>query len=284
MTPTSTPTQVVCKGATSRTDWFCVDSPYDAIAAMNSAADPALTTLSTGAAIHVDPESPAANSTAMIAEAVRAAKAAEAVVFVIGGDWDTEHEAMDRQSIALPGNQAALIAAVAAAVGPAIPLVAVMIHGGSMDIGSVLNHTHAVLDSFYPGMYGATAIAETLFGVSTPGGKLPYTYYKSSYTSRISMDEFGCAVPPGRGYRYMAPSDPDILLPFAHGQSYTRFSMALPPSAPRKLLLRAAGTALLNISVVVSNIGKVFTGTETVFAFFRPLNRTNPGSGKLLPS
>ena len=47
------------------------------------------------------------------------------------------------------------------------------------------------------GQFGARAIAETLFGRNNPGGKLPYTFYKSSYSSKISMDEFGCAKAPG---------------------------------------------------------------------------------------
>ena len=47
------------------------------------------------------------------------------------------------------------------------------------------------------GQFGARAIAETLFGHNNPGGKLPYTFYKSSYSSKISMDEFGCAKAPG---------------------------------------------------------------------------------------
>ena len=47
------------------------------------------------------------------------------------------------------------------------------------------------------GQFGARAIAETLFGHNNPGGKLPYTFYKSSFISKISMDEFGCAKPPG---------------------------------------------------------------------------------------
>ena len=53
---------------------------------------------------------------------------------------------------------------------------------------------HTVVDS---GQFGARAIAETLFGRNNPGGKLPYTFYKSSFISKISMDEFGCAKPPG---------------------------------------------------------------------------------------
>ena len=86
--------------------------------------------MSQGASISND----AKPNASAVAEAVRAAKAAEAVVFVIGGDWSTEHEGMDRSGIELPGSQEAMIAAVADAVGDDVPLVAVMVHGGSMDI------------------------------------------------------------------------------------------------------------------------------------------------------
>ena len=50
-----------------------------------------------------------------------------------------------------------MVAAIAAAVGPEVPLVAVMVHGGSMDISGVIENCHAVLDAFYPGMYGGQA-------------------------------------------------------------------------------------------------------------------------------
>ena len=85
-----------------------------------------------------------------MAAAVAAAKAAEAVVFVIGGDWKIEHEGMDRTNISLPGDQAALVTRVRAAVAPTVPVVTVLVHGGSMDITEVLRDSDAVLDSFYP--------------------------------------------------------------------------------------------------------------------------------------
>jgi beta-glucosidase len=66
-----------------------------------------------------------------------------------------------------------------------VPVVAVMVHGGSMDIGAVLQHTHAVVDASYPGVHGAQAIAEVLFGDYNPGGKTPYTWYKQNYTNAV---------------------------------------------------------------------------------------------------
>ena len=111
-------------------------------------------------------------------------------MFVIGGDWEIEHEGMDRKNISLPGDQAMLVQQVRQAVGASVPVVAVMVHGtccsksihliswgyllesiwvlnmhgmyglgGSMDISDVLVDADAVLDAYYPGQFGATAIA-----------------------------------------------------------------------------------------------------------------------------
>jgi beta-D-xylosidase 4 len=133
--------QVVCKTAKNRTDWNCIDSPYDAISKLNDVAGGS-TSVSVGASLH----GPSAPSD--MADAVAAAKAADAVVFVIGGDWWIEHEAMDRSNITLPGDQAALVQKVREVVGASKPIVAVMVHGGSMDISGVLDHADAVVDAF----------------------------------------------------------------------------------------------------------------------------------------
>ena len=110
-----------------------------------------------------------------MAAAVAAAKSAEAVVFVIGGDWKIEHEGMDRSNISLPGDQAALVTRVRAAVAPTVPVVTVLVHGGSMDISEVLRDSDAVLDSFYP--CGSHL---------TPHDSLPGRY---SAASRCSSDD-----------------------------------------------------------------------------------------------
>eukprot|EP00041_Stephanoeca_diplocostata_P019650 m.426963 g.426963 ORF g.426963 m.426963 type:complete len:238 (-) comp21361_c0_seq3:402-1115(-) len=190
---------------------------------------------------------------------------------------------MDRSSIELPGAQDTLVDAIAAAVGPSTPVVSVLIHGASMDIGNVLNKSDAVLDAFYPGMFGAQALAETLFGENTPGGKLPYTYYRKTYVDRIPMTEFSMATAPGRGYRYINPTDQDILLPFGHGLSYTEFNVSCTSTPGLVLDNRGAdGNASVDVAFSVQNVGEV-QGGETVLAYWRPLNRTNPGGAQLLP-
>ena len=81
--------------------------------------------MSAGASLH------GATQASDMAAAVAAAKSADAVVFVIGGDWEIEHEGMDRNNISLPGDQATLVRRVRQTVGPSVPVVAVMIHGVS---------------------------------------------------------------------------------------------------------------------------------------------------------
>ena len=158
-----------------------------------------------------------------------------------------------------------------------------MVHGGSMDISGVLGECDAVLDAFYPGQFGARALAETLFGLSTPGGKVPYTYYASTFASEIGMDEFACAKAPGRGYRYMDPGSPHIVLPAFHGLSYTQFEVGLSSAARATLDNTEGRNATTTFAVTVRNSGADYSGTETVLAFFRPHNRTNPGGAGLLP-
>ena len=138
---------VVCKCATSATDWCCIQSPSEAINLTNTGGS---TTVLPGCSV-----SGASSDQANTAAAVAAAQAADAVVFVLGGDWAVEHEGMDRSDITLPGNQAVMVSAVAAVVHKDTPLVVVMINGGSMDISSILKTTHATVGAFYPGMHGA---------------------------------------------------------------------------------------------------------------------------------
>jgi len=270
--------QVVCVGAQNRSDFRCLSNPFDAIQAAAGKAS----TVSTAQGCRIT--GPSSNKTGQ-GQAVALAAASDAVILVIGGDWSLEHEGIDRKSIELPGGQNALVKAVRAALKPGVPLVAVMVHGGSMDISTVLSETDAVLDAFYPGQFGAKAIAETLFGLSTPGGKLPYTYYKAAYTDTIKMSDFSCATGVGRGYRYMKPDDKNILLPFGHGKSYTTFDVALrwPKPGAAATLDTSDASAAVNFTFTVKNSGAKYAGSETVMAFYKPHNRTNSGGAELLP-
>jgi len=267
--------EVVCKNATSATDWWCIQSPFDAIQEANG--NPDLTSVNDQPPISGTP------SKADVENATRVAQAADAVVFVIGGDWGVEHEGMDRASIDLPGSQTDVVSTITASLKAGVPVVTVLVHGGSMDISRIVNVSHAVLDAFYPGMHGGAAIAATLFGDASPGGKLPYTYYRAEYAARCEMDDFAFAKPEcPRGYRYLDPADKDIIFPFGYGLSYTTFTTALAANSSGPLTLpNDDPSSSITLALTVTNTGKV-RGAETVLVYFTPHNKTNPGGVHLV--
>jgi beta-D-xylosidase 4 len=110
----------------------------------------------------------------LIASAVETAATADAVVLVMGLSQAQESEALDRTSLRLPGNQERLIDQAAnAAAGR--PVVLVVMSGGPVDIAFAKSdkRIHSILWIGYPGQSGGQAMAEILFGVHNPGGKLP---------------------------------------------------------------------------------------------------------------
>jgi beta-glucosidase len=166
---------------------------------------------------------PAAPADTPFAEAVKLAKQADAVVLVLGLSSQLEGEEMrvrepgflggDRTSIGLPPRQQALLEAVAAT---GKPVVLVLLNGSALAVNWANQHVAAILEAWYPGEEGGTAIADVLFGDYNPAGRLPVTFYKS-------VDD----LPPftdyrmrGRTYRYFKG---EPLYPFGFGLSYTKF-------------------------------------------------------------
>jgi hypothetical protein len=92
-----------------------------------------------------------------------------------------EGEGRDRATIELNAGQAELVAALRAAVGPGVPLVGVLVHGGAVALGEATRGSlDALLDAWQPGMGGGAAIADALLGAYNPGGRSPVTWYKST--------------------------------------------------------------------------------------------------------
>ena len=113
-----------------------------------------------------------------IAAAVAAVQSSEAVVLCMGLDGSLEGEGMDRMDIRLPPGQRALISGVVEASGPR-PVVLVLFNGGTVALDdAVLGAPVAIVEAFYPGASGGTAVAESIYGLSNRWGKLPMTYYK----------------------------------------------------------------------------------------------------------
>ena len=110
---------------------------------------------------------------ALVAEAVAAAKDADVVLFFCGTNKNIETEGSDRQNILLPAGQEE----VAAALAEANPnLVSVIISGGPCDLRQLEKVSPAIVEGWWNGIEGGTALAEVLFGDIAPSGKLPFTF------------------------------------------------------------------------------------------------------------
>ena len=200
-----------------------------------------------------------------IPAAVAAAKEADVVILYVGGkagwygDDCTEKEGGDTANIELPFQQVELIQAVTV-VGK--PTVAVVSMGRPQGLGPVIDRLPAVLTGYYGGPYQGTAIADAIFGVTNPGGKLPVTIPRHSGQIPIHHGQRW-----GSGYRrskadihkgYLdTPSTP--LFPFGHGLSYTNFDYG-----PLTLESHAVDVnAEIRASLTITNSGKR-RGTEIV--------------------
>ena len=155
---------------------------------------------------------------------VEAAKNADVVVAVLGITSELEGEEMqvsvpgfkggDRTSIDLPKPEEELLEAVAAT---GTPMVLVLTNGSALAVNWANEHANAILDAFYPGEEGGTAVAETLSGKNDPAGRLPVTFYKSV----DQLPPFEDYAMKGRTYRYFTGTP---LYPFGYGLSYTHFA------------------------------------------------------------
>jgi beta-glucosidase len=161
--------------------------------------------------------------------AVAAAKAADLIIIYIGGkggwygDDLTEKEGGDTANIDLPPQQVDLVNAISALGKPAVAVVSL---GRPQGLAAVIDKLPAVLTAYYGGPHQGAAIADAIFGVTNPGGKLPITLPRHVGQVPIHHGQRW-----GSGYQrtkadihkgYLdLPSTP--LFPFGHGLSYTKF-------------------------------------------------------------
>ncbi|MDQ7822193.1 MAG: glycoside hydrolase family 3 N-terminal domain-containing protein [Candidatus Eremiobacteraeota bacterium] len=199
-----------------------------------------------------------------IEAAVKAAKAADVVVAVLGERGDMCGEAASRSSIDLPGRQQELLEALHATEKP---VVLVLLNGRPLTIQWAADHIPSIVEAWFPGTMGARAIADVIFGDYNPGGKLPVTfprnvgqipiYYSAKNTGRpaSASDKFTS--------KYLdVPVTP--LYPFGHGLSYTTFEYS-------GLELSSASIKRgedLQVSVTVKNTG-AREGDEVVQLYIR---------------
>lgn len=148
----------------------------------------------------------------------------------------------DRTSLDLPKPEQQLLEAVAAT---GKPLVVVLTNGSALGVNWAKDHANAIVDAWYPGEEGGSAVADTLSGKNNPAGRLPVTFY----TSVSQLPPFEDYAMKGRTYRYFEGTP---LYPFGYGLSYTTFSysgLSVPVSAV------TAGEPV-TAEVTVTNTGK----------------------------
>jgi beta-glucosidase len=157
-------------------------------------------------------------------QAVQAARQADVVVAFVGLSSEVEGEEMpvhvpgfsggDRTDIALPATQRALLESLAAT---GKPIIVVLLNGSALAVDWAQQHAAAILEAWYPGQAGGTAIADVLTGTANPAGRLPVTFYQS-VDQLPPFDDYKME---GRTYRYFRQKP---LYGFGYGLSYSKFA------------------------------------------------------------
>ena len=208
--------------------------------------------------------SPTSTDTAGIAEAVRVARAADAVVLVIGETADMSAEAESRSTLDLPGAQQQLADALHAT---GKPIVVVLMNGRPLSIERLQETMPAILETWFLGVEAGNGIADALFGDANPGGKMPVTTPRAVGQVPIYYDHKNTGRPPDPASKWTSkywdiPFTP--LYPFGFGLSYTTFTIG----APRLSATTIGATDSLRVAVDVTNTGSR-TGDEVVQLYVR---------------
>jgi beta-glucosidase len=192
-------------------------------------------------------------------EAVDAAKKADVAILFVGTNQLLEREGLDRGFLTLPPVQLALVQKVMAA-NP--KTVVVLLNGGPISLGGQYSgggqqpqaaRFHTVLDMFWDGEEGGTAIADVLFGDYNPSGRMPYTVY-SSDRGLPPMTEYDIS----KGFTYMYFGGKPLFA-FGHGLSYTTFDY----SNMKVSSAQVQSNGTVQVQVDVKNSGQI-AGDEIV--------------------
>ncbi len=183
---------------------------------------------------------------AALAEAVDAVKKSDLAIVCIGLNSRLEGEEMkteiagfsggDRTNLDVPEPQQKLFEAV---VATGKPVIVVLINGSAVAVQAEKQNARAVLEAWYPGQEGGTAIAETLAGENNPAGRLPVTFYASVN----QLPPFANYDTAGRTYRFFTGTP---LYPFGYGLSFSEFTYS-------NLTVHPNGSTY-EISATVSNV------------------------------
>ena len=205
------------------------------------------------------PEDPTAEEMAGIEEAVKTAESADVTVLVLGGGPRTCGENKSRTSLELPGHQNLLLKEI---IKTGKPVVVVLINGRPLSINYADKYADAILEAWYPGAHGGTAVAKALLGEYNPGGKLTVTFPRT-----VGQIPFNFPYKPASQVDGRKELGPDgwasrvngSLYDFGYGLSYTNFEY----SDLRLSSNQITPTDSVQVSFNVTNTGKV-RGDEVV--------------------
>jgi beta-glucosidase len=234
-------------------------------------------------------ETSRSRSTDTFSEAVEVAQGSDAVILFLGEESILSGEAHSRADISLPGAQAALVRSIRQT---GKPVIAVILAGRPLTLTDIVDDVDAILFAWHPGTMGGEAIADLLFGVESPSGKLPATfprevgqipiYYNQKNTGKppspntvTNMDDIDAHAP--QTSLGMTAFHLDVaytpLFAFGHGLSYGEFSYDNLRLSPQELRIGNS----LTVHVEVANLGKMIAD-EVVQLYVRDLvgNVTRP--------
>ena len=188
---------------------------------------------------------------AMMAEAVKVAAESDVIVAVMGGGQRTCGENKSRSSIELPGDQNKLLMELKKT---GKPLIVVLINGRPLSVNWAKAHADAILEAWYPGSHGGTALAEVILGDYNPGGKLTVTFPKTvgqipfNFPYKPNSQVDGNSKPGINGNQSRINGS---LYDFGYGLSYTTFEYGDLQISKKKIL----PTESITISFTVTNTG-----------------------------
>jgi len=234
-------------------------------------------------------ENSRSQSTEAFGEAVDIARDSDAVILFLGEESILSGEAHSRADISLPGAQAELVRRIRAT---GKPVVAVILAGRPLTLTNIVDEVDAILFAWHPGTMGGPAIADLLFGVESPSGKLPATfprmvgqipiYYNQKNTGKppspetiVHIDDIDAHAPQlslgMTAFHLDAGYTP--LFAFGHGLSYATFNYERITTSAADIELGESVT----IGVELTNTG-AFTADEVVQLYIRDLvgNVTRP--------
>ncbi len=210
-------------------------------------------------------------------KALELARTADVLIYVGGLSPELEGEALhvehdgfhggDRTHIELPAGQLGLLKALAATRKP---IVFVNCSGSAVAMPWIADQIPAILQAWYPGQAGGTAVAEALFGEFNPGGKLPITFYRST----TDLPEFTSYAMSNRTYRYFSGKP---LFAFGHGLGYAKFKFR----EARLDRMEVSADDSVRVILEVANAGRR-TGDEVVQIYFRHVKPALPQARQTL--